>query len=319
MISYTQALSNLQSFAKYNTNDTTANTLIMQLFNDSIRKVCVVRSWWFLYFKKDISTVASQATYPVPVKMREIGEVYVTVGTTTYRPRPIYEQESWTRIKQANLGEADTFAFYTVNGNELEFSPTPATSSNTITIKGRMNVRDISLTDYTTGTITAVTNGGTTITGSGTSWNSSMIGRLIRITNTATVNNGDGLWYEISAVGSTTSLTIKEPYEGTTISGGSAAYTISEVMPIPEAWQMAPIYRTMALWSAINDPQHPAVANTWWKLFDGGEEAGLSRETGGILAQMKEVEGSIVADKYLPSSYKDINPNIPPRDITGFA
>ncbi|MBU2249783.1 MAG: right-handed parallel beta-helix repeat-containing protein [Gammaproteobacteria bacterium] len=71
---------------------------------------------------------------------------------------------------------------------------------------------------YVTGTL-SVTNNSQTVTGVGTTWISTMIGQRILL---------DGLWYVISAVGSTTSLTISAPYGGTTLSGTS--YTIATVI-----------------------------------------------------------------------------------------
>lgn len=320
MISYTQALTTLQSFLKYDSNDTTTNTFVLSLFNDSVRAVCAVRPWWFLYSAKDFASQASVSVYPTSPRIREITEVYATVGTIIYRPRPVYDEETWTRIKQSNLGESDTPMFYKVSGNSIEFSPTPASTDITFTLKGRLRPRDLNSAsaDYATGTISAVTSGAKVLTGSGTSWNSTMVGKLIRITNTAAANGGDGYWYEIASVASTTSLTLVEPYEGASISGGSASYTISDVMPIPEEWQLAPIYRTKALYEAVNDPANPKMSMMWWNLYDGGEEAGLSKETGGILAKMKEAEGSTVADKYLSPTGYLIDPNYPPRDASGF-
>lgn len=64
---------------------------------------------------------------------------------------------------------------------------------------------------YSTGTLTA-TNNSRTITGSGTTWDSTMVGRFIRL-------DGDIDWYEIIAVGSTTSLTLRYPYMRATASG----------------------------------------------------------------------------------------------------
>jgi len=319
MISYTQAVTLLQQTLKYDSNDTTNNAFVLTLFNDSIRAVCAVRSWWFLFYTKDVTTQASVAAYPIPARMRELTEIYVTVGGTIYRPRPIYNEETWTRIKQSNLGESDRPMFYRVKGNYVEIAPTPASTDGVITLRGRTKVRDLgNSADYTVGTISAVTSGSKTVTGSGTGWTSAMAGRLIRISSfSSAVNYGDNYWYEVASVSSATSLTLVEPYEGDTITAGSANYAISDVMPIPEEWQMAPIYRTAALYQTINDPANPKVATMWWRLYDGGEEAGLSNETGGILAKMKEAEGSTIADKYLSPTYNDIDPNYPPRDITG--
>lgn len=67
--------------------------------------------------------------------------------------------------------------------------------------------------NYSTGTLTA-TNASATITGSGTSWNTSTnaeVGEYIQLP--------DNKWYRIIAIASNTSLTIEVNYQGATLSG----------------------------------------------------------------------------------------------------
>jgi hypothetical protein len=70
--------------------------------------------------------------------------------------------------------------------------------------------------DYTTGTV-SVANGGTTVTGSGTTFTSTMVGYFIQF-------SGSNDWYKITAYTSATSITIETAYAGTTLSG--ATHTI---------------------------------------------------------------------------------------------
>lgn len=73
--------------------------------------------------------------------------------------------------------------------------------------------------NYTTGTI-SVTNGSATVTGSGTSWNTTTnaeAGEYIKLP--------DGKWYRITLITNNTTLTIECDYQGSTVSGQS--YTIS--------------------------------------------------------------------------------------------
>lgn len=73
--------------------------------------------------------------------------------------------------------------------------------------------------NYTTGTI-SVTNGDATVTGSGTSWDTSTnaeVGEYIELP--------DGKWYQIASIASDTSLEVEADYLGSTLSGES--YTIS--------------------------------------------------------------------------------------------
>lgn len=70
-------------------------------------------------------------------------------------------------------------------------------------------VKAIGTDAYTTGTI-AINGGSNTVTGSGTTFTSSMVGQFIIVS---------GSWYEITAFGSTTSLTIDGPYIGDDLTG----------------------------------------------------------------------------------------------------
>lgn len=320
MISYTKVVTMLQRYLKYDSNDTTTNEFVLEMYNESVRAVCAVRPWWFLYYTKNIATQAGVSVYPIPARLRDLNDLFVTVGTTVYRPMPVYDDQTWTRVLQANLGQSDSPLYYRVKGNNVELAPTPASTAGTITVRGKQKIRDLTTAngDYTTGSIASIANGATAVVGSGTSWNSTMVGKYIRFTVASTTNAGDGYWYEIAAVPSTTSLTLVEPYEGVSISAGSANYTISDVVPIPEEWQLVPIYRTCALYQTVNDPANPVIARMWWNMYDGGEEAGLSRVTGGILGKMKEVEGATIQGNYLENSYVDIDVNNPPRDASGF-
>lgn len=75
--------------------------------------------------------------------------------------------------------------------------------------------------DYTTGTITTLAALGTAVTFSGTVLDNTFIGRHLRI-------GSEARDYEITLVGSTTTCTIKDPYESTAISGGSSTFRISK-------------------------------------------------------------------------------------------
>lgn len=304
MKSLTVSVALLNSMTKVPSSDTTNTTLLTQLWNDSVRTVCSMRSgkWWFLQKLTTIATVASQQAYAIPAGIRKIIDIYVTVGTMVYRPTPIYSPEAWNRILSAQLGESDVPLYVFVQGNKFLLAPTPSSTAGTITVRGRKGVSDLTVADLTSLTVTSITNGETAIvTSSGTLV--SMAGKYIRITNSGITNTGDGKWYEIASATAGTTITLVAPYEGTTIAAGSAACVISSMSPIPEAYDMAPVFRSMALFSQINDPLHPAVANGYWRLYDGGQEAGLSVLVGGLVGQMLEAEGESIEGAYVPPLY----------------
>lgn len=84
------------------------------------------------------------------------------------------------------------------------------------------SIRAIGTDVYDTGTISVNVNS-STVTGSGTSWTSSMIGQSISL---------EGLYYEITAVGGVTSLTIGTPFISTSGDGNlsGASYAIATII-----------------------------------------------------------------------------------------
>lgn len=303
MKSLTQSVALLNSMTKVPSADTTTTTLLTDLWNDSVKTVCSIRSgkWWFLQTTTDVATVASQQGYAIPAGVRKIIDIYVTVGTTVYRPQPVYSPEAWNAILSAQLGESDVASFYFVQGNKVLIAPTPA-SINTITFRGRRNVSDLTVTDDAV-TVTDIANGATAVTISSGGL-VSMAGKYLRITSPATgaAATGDGQWYEIeSADVNGTDIVLVAPYEGTTLSSATAAAVVGEMSPIPDAYDMAPIYRTLALFYQINAPESPRIYQAYWKLYDSGNEAGLSNVVGGLIGQMLESEGESVEGVWVDS------------------
>lgn len=96
-------------------------------------------------------------------------------------------------------------------------------SNNTLLVVDNDNYikkyRGSTNSNYSTGTI-SVTNGDATVTGSGTSWNTTTnaeVGEYIKLP--------DGKWYKIASISNNTSLEIEVDYQGSTLSGQS--YVIS--------------------------------------------------------------------------------------------
>ena len=141
-----------------------------------------------------------------------------------------------------------------------------------VTINARKVAKDLSIADYTTGNIDVVTNGSTAITGAGTpAWTTPMAGRWIKITpsNTA-ASSGDGYWYEIEAVTSSTTLILRKPYGGTSLTtGAAAAYSIGEASLIPEPHDMLPVYDALNIYFTSVDP-NAGKAKLYGDMFKEG-------------------------------------------------
>lgn len=246
MKSYTTGRNLYGSLTK-NTN--TANlTLGDQIANDDYRALCSLKDWPWLERLRTLTTVASQQAYTLPYDCDTVREVSVTISTQRHTPRKVATQEHWDRLN-ASTFTADIPEWYFVFNGQVKLWPTPATAGNTINIVQKTRVIDLSIADYTTGTIVTATNSTTAIVGATTSWNASMVGRWIQITNTSAANGGDGIWYEIAGVADTTHLTLTRAYGGTSITTGTATYTIGQMPLLPESAQDLPwLWATGQYW-----------------------------------------------------------------------
>ncbi len=329
MKTYTNLRNLTASYCNVSTSDTVAMTLIDTNVNDSIRSICNLQGGKlrFLESVTDMVTVANQESYQIPNKYRKLIDLQIWSGTgvsssdVIYHPEVIFDPMRWTQVQQARLGSQDVPYFVYVENTTFKVQPIPASSGNLIRLRGRLRTRDLSIADYTTGTITTIANGSTAVTGSGTTFTADMVGRYIRITETTAANGGDGFWYEIGSYTSATVIGLTKPYEGTSIAAGTAAYTIGQCSAIPEAYDIGIVYRATALyWQNQNDLQR---AKMYWLMYDGGNEAGYSETYGGLISQMLANEGETEEGSYIPPmGSRNTGPDAPYyypfQDATGF-
>lgn len=330
MKTYTNLRNLTASYCNVSTSDTTAMTVIDTNVNDSIRTICNLQGGKlrFLESTSDMTTVADQESYQIPNKYRKLIDLQVWSGDGSsntqviYHPEMVFDPMRWAQVEQFRLGSQDVPLFVYVQNTSYKIQPIPSTTGNLIRLRGRLRTRDLSIADYTTGTITSLANGGTAIVGNGTTWTADMVGRYIKITQTTADGGGDGYWYEIGSYTSATSIGLTKPYEGTTIAAATAAYTIGQCSPVPEAYDVAIVYRATALyWQNQNDLVR---AKQYWLMYDGGNEAGYSKTYGGLIAQMLDNEGETEEGAYIPpfgsqnSSLPGAPYYYPRQDASGF-
>lgn len=172
-------------------------------------------------------TEAGVASYPNPYNYLRFKSLYITVGGRQYNATPVYDERTWRTIQaDTQNNESDFVTHVFPRRNTFELFPTPSSAGNVITTRYQPLFKDLAADDYTTGTITTLANGGTAVTGSGTTFTANMVNRFFKV-------NDDGQWYEISGFSSTTAITLARQYAGTAISGGSENFTIGEMMRTP--------------------------------------------------------------------------------------
>lgn len=184
-------------------------------------------------------TTTTSDTYETPDNYVRFKDFYVT-GSDSVRHHILAENEVkdeslWQELKsQPSTADFPTHIFFRKDTYELY--PTPATAGYTMTLRYEASNKDLSADDYTTGTILTLANAGTAVTGTNTpAWTSVLIGRYFKI-------DAYPIWYKITAIGSTTTLTLQKKYQGIAIAAGSEAYTIGEMPNIPPSIHILPVY-----------------------------------------------------------------------------
>jgi len=269
------------------TGETSAAQLVIfkRHINDTDKLVSAKAPFLCLETTATKTTVASQEGYQIPNTIQKIRSVKITLaGGTIYRPRPVEDPRYWEYLQSLQAGDSDATRLFMKQGNQILLWPEPATTGSTITIRGQRRLRDLSLADYTTGNISAATLTDETITGSSTAWATNAVGNWIRIDYTY----GDFQWYEISSITSITALELVKPYEGVTFTGQAETYKIGEFSYIPGEYHPLLIYRPLAIYYA--GLEDTANSDRYWRMYDGGKEAGLSDRTGGMLKNMMTEE-----------------------------
>lgn len=308
MITYSQALSTLQTLSGIQSTDTNNSALLIQFWNDSRRTVASIRSgnWPWLEIQRTVDTVANQDYIYIPNDMRKVTGIRAVVGTgtsaTIYLPRLLFDTQKWEVALAMRLG-SNQYPYYAYQqAQQIKFAPTPSVTGTHIILIGRRNIKDVNIADVTNVTVTTATTDSTALVVSG-SMTADMVGRYIRITETTAANGGDGYWYEIGAYTDANNISLLKPYQGTSIVAGTAACTIGQITYEPEAYQMAPIYRAVAqFWDFKEDM---VLSERYWRLYDGGVEIGKATLVAGLIGQMLEEAGETMEGAYMPPSDRD--------------
>ncbi len=234
-------------FGSLTSDSSTANLALGDtLMNEYESELLAKRPWPFLRTSKTFSSVASQQSYDVPTACERVLSLKSTVSGNTYVPKLSPSIEHWNRLNSGTVTSSDFPSWYFVLDDKIYVYPTPASAvTNCFTVYYRRHHVDLSLADYTTGTITTLANAAKAVTGNASSWTTGMAGLWFRITRSAAALKGDHRWYEVASVETGTTLTLSKAYEGTSLAAASAAYVIGEVGLLPEAYQKIPLYRAL--------------------------------------------------------------------------
>jgi len=245
-------------------------------------------------------TEASVATYPTPDLLIRLQTAYVTVDDVRYVLEEMHDEHEWQRLVSNQTQQtSDTSTHIMVRRDRYEIYPIPATAGNTITIIHEAGGKDLSADDYTTGTITTLTNGTKAVVASGSTFTAAMVGRYFKI-------NAYPLWYKIAAFTDATNITLDKEYTGTSIAAGTEAFTIGEMPRTPAATHQIPIwYALMNYYNGFK--QNEAKAAIYKGLYESD------------LARAKVTEKRRYTSNYIPGTrgiFGTVNPNHYPINLT---
>lgn len=249
MLTYTQSYTKFQTIS----GSTNATDLVQakQDINIGYKRFNAAIARYFTRKQAFTNLVADQQYYQIPVDAIRVSSVTINLsGSTLQFPLTQIRNEDEWRSMNIFPYSSSYIKYYFVYGNDqIGLFPIPSTAV-TNGLRYVYQPQDVDLTkdDYSTGTV-AVSNGGVTVTGTNTAWTNALVGGMyFQVTN-----GTDGNWYEILSVNSTTQITLKTPYVGSTVSGVS--YNIGQMFIFPGEYDDVPIdYALYRFWESRDNP-----------------------------------------------------------------
>lgn len=244
--------------------------IIKRGINQGLHRFRALLNREYITQRRTFSLVASQQYYQMPEEAIRPNSLTITVGSIAYPLQFIEDDEQWRLLNARANQTSDIPEFAYVRGqDEIGIWPIPTSNlSSGAELVYEARQRDLSQDDYTTGTV-SVTQDSATVTGSGTTFTASMVGRSFK------VNDGspDGLWVRIASFTDATHVVLENVYEGN--SGSGKAYIIGEVPDVPEEYQLALV--DFALWRYYLRRRDTKIAKDYKDAFD--EALALAKTT----------------------------------------
>lgn len=231
-----------------------------------------------------LSTVADQIYYHYPPRTQSVVSAVVTVGDINYPLTIIHSQEHWDKLQQTTVA-ASTIPLYAFP-RQYDFGiyPTPDAAYTTTLLVNQLPSR-LSVVDESQGTI-AVSQNGTTVTGTNTAFTSAMVGRWFCITDTDGIPTGN--WYKVKTYSSSTSISLETVFEESSVSG--ARYVIGQSPEIPEELHEYIPYRAAAIYYSTmrREPQKAQELLNFFYTGDFTKTSRTGKMDGGVLGVVSE-------------------------------
>lgn len=195
--------------------------------------------------------------YPIPANVSKIKNDTITVGQLVYTPAPVNSIQEWTLLTALPY-TSDIPNYFFIYQNQVNFWPIPSSSNNLISFNYKSRVPNLTYSDYSVGTIAAVTAGSNIITGGSTVW--SFFPNNVDLTYANLMiqiipPSGDGFWYPIQRFTSATSVTLNLPVVNAP-SATATNYTIGQFPLLQEDFHDMIVYGALLVYfgSIKKDP-----------------------------------------------------------------
>lgn len=186
--------------------------------------------------------IEGQSIYQTPIDcVRVIGmTATISNGAGAYKV-PVKEVRSefeWRQITAYPYSSNWEAYYYPLGNDKFEFWPTPSQDvANGIRYYYQQQDFDLSVDDIISGNLTpietvTIINGSTLVTSTGSSFTNQLVGLQFQTTGVTDLN-----WYEIVAVPTASTLTLKSAFVGN--SGSGISYRIGQVPIIPQEYHDA--------------------------------------------------------------------------------
>jgi hypothetical protein len=201
-------------------------------------------------------SAGGQQFYCLPPNYSKLKNVTITQGNLQWPMQEILTRQEWDRLNVFPYYANIPVYFYIYpggdHGGQVGIWPIPSTTDNVMNFSYKYRVPDLSIPDATGTATVNVSTSPTTVTATGLALtvNKQLEARWIQFPQP----DGDNLWYQISNIsniGSTTTATLYQPYQGISLTG--KAYTIGQMPLISEDFQDLLVYRPLMIYfSSIN-------------------------------------------------------------------
>lgn len=179
------------SFTDLSKNNSTQNqSRGILLINQSVKYL--VQKYFFNEQQYQTLTQAQVQVYTLPFDIKDIINETVLVGGILWQPLEAPNRQFWDSVNTVPFYSDFPQFFYRFKRNQIQLFPVPTSSNDPIQINYKRRIRDLSATDYTTGTISA------------TQWKS---GGLVTTANSSTIKATTLSYTPILAVNDTVVLT----------------------------------------------------------------------------------------------------------------